>query len=102
MIGETSYWIECFPVRKASFFKSTPGWYKATIHGFPELTGRGVSPNRAITKLRRQIEDLHRATGEESALPPHHSPLHPPLNSRDMAGWMSIYIDLHAQAGNCA
>lgn len=95
-MADTGYWIECIPLqRTVSDARSSPDFYSATIHDFPDLMARGLSPDRAIDKLRRKLEKLHQDSARE-ALPSPHNRLAPPRRLRDVDGWMSVYLDLRA------
>lgn len=97
MKNETGYWIECIPVRKTSLLSLSPGLYQASIDDFPDIKAIGISPDRAITKLRRRLDDLRRTYEERNEeLPSGHSRLKPPQRLRGVDGWMSVYLELRA------
>lgn len=92
---DTGYWIECVPIRKASFLSMEPGFYAATIADFPDMRAYGISPDRAITKLKRRLERLRtERAGPIRDLPRPHNRLQPPHKNREVEGWMSVYLDL--------
>ena len=103
MKTDSGYWIECVPVRRGSLVHLTPGLYRATIADFPELSGLGLSPDRAITKLRRRLDAIRaRDDGRKGYCewPRAHSRLRPPSTLRAVEGWMSVYLDLALSARN--
>jgi hypothetical protein len=85
--AQAGYWIECVPLRPRSWMHLDPGLYAASIEGLPDVHGLGISPDRAIAKLKRRLEMLR-------ALPPPHSQLKPPQRLQACQGWMSIYVEL--------
>ena len=102
MTSDNGYWIECVPVRKGSLLHLSPGLYRATISDFPDLYGLGLSPDRAITKLRRRLDAIREDCDVRAGFcpwPRAHSRLRPPHGLRAIEGWMSVYLDL---AGNSA
>jgi predicted RNase H-like HicB family nuclease len=94
-MNNNGYWIECVPVRKPSLLHADAGFYTASISDFPEIRGFGLSPDRAITKLRKRL-DAVRATyaDQKEQLPQPHNRLTPPQRLRGIEGWMSVYVDL--------
>lgn len=102
MNQDTGYWVECVPVRAPSSLLGVhPGLYRASIGDFPHVYGLGLSPDRAITKLKRRLAYLHAIAGEPlPPLPQVHNRLRPPQTLRGIEGWMSVYLDLAALGVN--
>ena len=89
------YWVECVPLRPRSWLHMNPGLYAASVEGFPDARGLGISPDRAIEKLRRrlmQIQGERVKRGEN--LPTGHNRLAPPKRLQGQIGWMSVFVDL--------
>lgn len=98
---DEGYWVECIPVRKGSFFAATPSLYAATISDCPDIKAWGLSPDRAITKLKKRLAVLRDdAAHADIHLPRAHNRLSPPHRLRGQAGWLSVYIDLAGATGN--
>ena len=96
---DNGYWIECIPLRRTTpDFKDIPPLYHARIRDLPDLDARGLSPDRAISKLRRKLEKLRSGVEGEAPLPRPHSRLFPPPCLRDVDGWMLVYLELKERA----
>lgn len=89
------YWVECVPLRPRSWLHLDPGLYAASVDGLPDVKAIGLSPDRAISKVKRRLEALRQervALGQ--TLPPAHNHLSPPQRLRAEVGWMSVYVAL--------
>jgi hypothetical protein len=73
-----------------------PGLYAASIDGLPDVKAIGLSPDRAITKVKKRLEALRAArTASGLDLPMAHNRLTPPQRLRAQMGWMSVYVALN-------
>lgn len=101
MNKDNGYWIECVPVREPSLFAFYTGLYTAQVRDFPDIKAYGISPDRAISKLKRRLEHMHHDyTARAEPLPKPHSRLRPPQTLADTSGWMSVYVSLHMNTIN--
>ncbi len=94
------YWVECVPLRPRSWFRLDPGLYAASVDGLPDVKGLGLSPDRAIGKLKKRLEAIRKHQDAlHIDLPQPHNRLAPPHQLRaEHGGWMSVYVALCAQA----
>ena len=101
------YWIECIPVQEQSNREAEPAsspdqaLYSATSESFPDIAEMAGSPDQAIENLRNRMKKLrsdYQQTGK--LLPELDNPVRPPSRLRNVAGWISVYVEFKDKTGN--